>query len=616
MGTERDRAGLRRAYGSTGDVPALLRALESTDEAVRERAMERLHSALCFREEIPTAPAVPQLIRLALHGAGPRAELLGLLANLANWAGHRDERRRVRRTVAEAMPSLIPFAHDADPAVRESTVLLIAACGRETDPVPAPLLRDRLAEETDPRVRARIVTALGLLEPGDGAWRHALLADPEPRVALAAAEDLLRTTEPPLPHPLVDACARASIAAAEQPEEPETSLWPGHYRPFTERLLEDPGAALRALDRGMPLAFGITERWRDREADVLPWALRETEGEAWQLYRLARLTCALPPELHGRVRERVLPYLADAGPAVRAGALTALARARVPVAVAVEEALRLIGQAPGAYDTVRAVKAVTDEYGTAAAPVARAVARQLGDGHAELVKVLTRYPEVAADVVGELAALLTRHGTGYPSVAVAVLTGLGRAAGDVGERALRICAREGVHSSVSAEAAVALWPVAADPGPALSFLRRELTASTSCWATNLAGRLGAAAAPLLPFVEPLLAPRTPSGTPTPPGTRAAAALAVWRITGRTEDTVEPLAREALEWKRGRPDPPHPVVTLTEMGLLPRFAVEPLRRGAESPRRAVKDLMYGDAAHPDDVLRAAVRTLLGTARVVG
>ncbi|MEV5904643.1 hypothetical protein AB0L81_32785, partial [Streptomyces sp. NPDC052127] len=111
MGTERDRASLERAYGSTGDVPALLRALESTDEAVRERAMDRLHSSLCFREEVPTAPAVPQLIRLALHGAGPRAELLGLLADLANWAGHRDERQRARRAVAEAMPSLTPFAH-------------------------------------------------------------------------------------------------------------------------------------------------------------------------------------------------------------------------------------------------------------------------------------------------------------------------------------------------------------------------------------------------------------------------------------------------------------------------------------------------------------------------
>ncbi|MFE6827730.1 hypothetical protein [Streptomyces sp. NPDC057690] len=610
MGTERDRASLERAYGSTGDVPALLRALESTDRAVRERAMNRLHSALCFREETPTAPAVPRLIRLALHGAGPRAELLGLLADLANWAGHRDERQRARRAVAEAMPSLVPFVHDADPAVRESMVLLIAACGRESGPATAPLLRNRLAEESDPRVRARVVTALGLLEPGDGAWRHRLLADPEPLVALAAAEDLLRTTEPPLPHPLVDACARAYNAAAEQPEEPETSLWPGHYRPFTERLLEDPEAALRALDQGMPLAFGITERWRDREADVLPWALRETEGEAWQLYRLAQLTCALPPELHARVRERVLPYLADGSPAVRAGAVTALARARLPVAVAVEEALRLIGEAPGAYDTVRAVKAVTDEFGTAAAPVARAVARQAGDGHSELVKVLSRYPEVAVDAVEELAALLTRHGTGYPSVAVAVLTALGRAAGDVGERALRTCVREGVHSSVSAEAAVALWPVAADPEPALSFLRRELTASTSSWATNLAGRLGAAAAPLLPFIEPLLAPRTPSGT------RAAAALAVWRITGRTEDTAEPLAREALEWRRCHPDPPHPVVTLTEMGLLPRFAVEPLRRGAEASRRVVKDLMYGDATHPDDVLRAAVRGLLGTARVVG
>ncbi|MDR6973446.1 HEAT repeat protein [Streptomyces sp. 3330] len=609
MATERDRAGFDRAYGST-DVPGLLRELESADGAVRERAMDRLHSRLCFREEIRTAPVVPRLIRLALHGAGLRADLLRLLANLANWAGYPDERQRVRRAVAEAMPSLLPFARDADPGVRESAVLLIAACGRETDPVPVPLLRDRLAEEDDPLVRARVVTALGLLDPGDGAWRRGLLSDPEPRVALAAAEDLLRTTEPPLPHPLVDACARACAAAPELPEEPETSLWPGRYRPFTERLLEDPEAALRALAQGMPLAFAITEHWRDREPDVLPWALRETEGEPWQLYRLAQLTCALPPELHARVRERVLPYLADDSPAVRAGAVTALARARVPAEVAVEEALRVLAEAPGAYDTVRAVRAVTGEFGAAAAPVARAVARRPGDGHAESVKVLTRYPEVAADVVEELAGLLTRHGTGYPSVAVAVLAGLGRAAGDVGERALRTCVREGVHSSVSAEAAVALWPVAGDPGPALSFLRRELTASASSWATNLAGRLGPAAAPLLPLVEPLLAPRIPSGA------RATAALAVWRITGRTDDTVDPLAQEALAWRRFSPGPPHPVVTLTEMGLLPRFAVEPLRRGAETPRRVVKDLLYGDAAHPDDVLRTAVRTLLRTARVLG
>ncbi|WP_406009363.1 HEAT repeat domain-containing protein [Streptomyces sp. NBC_00637] len=610
MGTERDRAALERAYGPTSDVPALLRALESADESARDPAMDRLFSSLCFRDDVPTAPAVPQLIRLALHGPGPRAELLRLLANLANWAGHRHERRRIRRALAEAMPSLIPFAHDADPGVREATVTLIAACGRACGPAPTRLLRDRLAEESDPLVRSRVVTALGLLDPGDGAWRHDLLTDPEPRVVLAAAEDLLRTTEPPLPHPLVDVGARAYTAAPEQPEEPEISLWPGHYRPLTARLLEDPGAALRALAQGMPLAFEITEHWRDREAQVLPWALRETEGEAWQLYRLAQLTCALPPELHARVRERVSPYLADDSPAVRAGAVTALARARVPAEVAVEEVLRLLGEAPGAYDTVRAVKAVTDEFGAAAEPVARAVARRLGHGHSELANVLTRYPAAASDAVGEIAGLLTRHGTGHPSVAVAVLAGLGRAAGEVGERALRLCVREGVHSSVSAEAAVALWPVAADPEPALSVLRRELSASASSWATSLAGRLGAAAAPLLPLVEPLLAPRIPSGS------RATAALAVWRITGRTEDTTDPLARQALEWQRFSPVQPHPVVTLTEMGLLPRFAVEPLRRGAQSPRRTVKDLMYGDAAHPDDVLRAAVRTLLATARVVG
>ncbi|MFF3844048.1 hypothetical protein [Streptomyces sp. NPDC002328] len=79
--------------------------------------------------------------------------------------------------------------------------------------------------------------------------------------------------------------------------------------------------------------------------------------------------------------------------------------------------------------------------------------------HPELVKALARFPEVAAERVEELAELLTRHGTGYPTAAVAVLAALGPAAGDVGERALRRCVAEGVHSSVSAEAAVALWPV-------------------------------------------------------------------------------------------------------------------------------------------------------------
>ncbi|HLL33963.1 MAG TPA: HEAT repeat domain-containing protein, partial [Streptomyces sp.] len=105
-----------------------------------------------------------------------------------------------------------PLAHDADPGVREATVFLIAACGtRYALPLP-PLLRARPAAETDPEVRAGVVTALALLDAGDGAWRYGLLADPEPWVRLATAEDLLRTAEPPLPGDVAEHCARAYAA--------------------------------------------------------------------------------------------------------------------------------------------------------------------------------------------------------------------------------------------------------------------------------------------------------------------------------------------------------------------------------------------------------------------
>ncbi|MEV5317492.1 hypothetical protein AB0K92_07450 [Streptomyces sp. NPDC052687] len=125
-----------------------------------------------------------------------------------------------------------------------------------------------------------------------------------------------------------------------------------------------------------------------------------------------------------------------------------------------------------------------------------------------------------------------------------------------------------------------------------------------------AGELGPEGAPLLPLVEPFLAPAAGLGV------RATAADAVWRITGRTEDTVTPVALAALGWERPYPGVRHPVETLTGTGLVPRFAVAPLREAAAWPRRLVHDRMCGDSPHPDHVLREAVRRLLATAEVVG
>ncbi|MEU3779057.1 hypothetical protein [Streptomyces sp900129855] len=596
-----DRRRSARACGRARDVPGLMRALEYGNASERDAALDWLSSATWRDEEefyAATTRTVPQVARLAVELPDHRTDLLELLSDLARTAERHDGQRPVRQAVADALPPLLHYAHDADVALRSAMVLLIAGCGPEHARPLLPLLRTRLAEEPDPLVRGQVVTALALLEDDDGR-RQELLADPEPQVALAAAEDLLRTAGLPLPDALVDHCVRAYTA---DPHERESTRWPAPYKPFTDRLLEDPEAALRALAGGVPLAFAIAEAWRDREAEVLPWALREMEGEAWELSRLAQLTCALPPELHARVREHVLPYLAADGPALRAAALTVFARTRAPESV--EEAVRLVEESPRPYQTYGVATAVAEEFGARALPVARAVARGLHAAPPYLLGMLERFPEAATDVVDGLVASLARTGTGYPPAAVAVLGRLGPAAGDTAERALRACVTEREHSSVSAAAAVAHHRVSGDPSLALSFFRQEMSTGSPGAVLDWASELGPAAAPLLPFIEPELA----EGSPL-------AALAVWRITGRTEDTVEPLARQAVTWQMFSPGPPHPLVTLTEMGLVPRFAVDPLRQGAEAPQRMIRDLMYGNGLHPDYVVRDAVRKLLASARVV-
>ncbi|MEU5250383.1 hypothetical protein [Streptomyces longwoodensis] len=576
------------------------------DPDAREAALHTLLSATWRDDDfaVATAHAVPELARLAREVPAHRADLLRLLGDLADRPDWPDARRPARDAVAAELPGLLPSAHDPDAAVRDAVLPLVVACGR-TDAVP--LLRARLAAEPEPAVRGHLVTALALLDPGDGAWRHPLLADPAPEVRLAAAEDLLRTTGPPFPDDLVDVCARAY---GEIPYElDEAPQWPGRHERLGDRLLADPGAALRAAAAGVPLAFEVTEHWRDREADALPWALRELEAEdpPWQLLRLARLCRALPPGLHAPVRDRVRPLLARDVP-VRTEAVTVLAVAGAPESV--EEAVRLVegapGPPPGAYRVARAAATVTEAFGAAALPVARAVARRIGHGHPDLLRVLERYPDVAVAAVDDVVPLVSRYEGGHAWTAVALLGALGPAAGDRAARALLAEATGGGHSTVALYAAMAHHRVTGDPGPALDRLRAE---GPGAW-LDFVGDLGPAGTPLLPWAEERLAPGTPTEV------RAVAARAVWRVTGRTEDTVEPLARRAAAGEGHHRSRLDAVRELTRMGLLPRWATAPLREVADADRRVVSGLGPDDGPHPDDVLRDAVRTLLATAEPVG
>lgn len=575
----------------TPDVATLLEAVESADADVREEALDRLASA-AWRDDdfaVATARAVPELARLARELPAARADLLRLLADLAERDDWPEDTQLP--PVAAELPSLLSFAQDPDPAVRDSVTALVLSC-RHLDALP--LLRSRVAEEPEPGVRGHAVTALALLEPGD--WRRALLADPEPPVRLAAAEDLLRTAEPPFPHDLVDICAAAYTA---DPYDLDEGHWaPAPHRRFSDRLLDDPEAALRAAAQGVPLAYEITARWRDREADVLPYALRDLEDG--ELHRLARLCQNLPEESWAPVRERVRPLPESE----RAAAVTVLARVRAPEAVG--EAVRLVtddpGAPPGPYSVVLAVRAVTEVFGADALPVARAVAGRIGRTHADLIRVLERYPEVALGVVDEIAALVPRYEGSHAWAAVELLGALGPAAGEGAARALREEATGGAHSSVAVYAAMAHHRVTGDPALALRLLEED---GPTRWPAFAAG-LGPAAAPLLPHFEPLLSPDEH------PVTRARAAHAVVSITGRVEDTLEPLAHCAADAGIHHTDRLAAVRALTGIGPLPRFAVAPLRATAQSPRRVVEDLGGGPEQHPDYVLREAVRALLATA----
>ncbi|MFD5715879.1 HEAT repeat domain-containing protein [Streptomyces pharetrae] len=607
-----DWARLEHAYGTAEDVPELLRAMASRHADEREEALEELHSSLCHQGDVysASAHAVPELARLALHGPGHRPELLWLLAAIADGAGRPDETAAAERAVATAVPSLLELARDPDPRTREAMVTLVAACGpRYALPV-LPLLRARLAEEPEPRVRGVLVTALGLLDPSGSAREaraRALLADPEPRVRLAAAEDLLRTAPLPLPGDLVEHAVTARLAA---PHHHEPALWPRPYRPYGERLLEDPEAALRALALGLPIGYDIVDRWRDREPDVLPWALAATGPDERELLRLARLACALPPGGRARVRDHVRPHTASGDPAVRAAAVTALARAGAPEAVS--KTVRLVVEAPEEAGTAYAVEAVTEVFGAAAEPVARAVAARLDPGTGPSPGIplapLARFPALAAPSASRLAELVGHGGHGYD--VVTLLGAIGPRAGARAERALRQAA-EADDEGLAGHAAVAHHRVTGDAAFAVSVLRPLLTGGLRGWAVPRAGELGPAGAPLLPFVEECLAHGAPP-------TRAEAAYAVWRITGRrTEDVLAPLARQAVTSEAFHPVQRTAVRALTDLGLLPRHLVAPLRRAADSVRRVASDGGPDRGRpHEDYLVREEVRRLLATAEVVG
>ncbi|MFG3256728.1 hypothetical protein [Streptomyces sp. NPDC048172] len=620
-----DWAALEHAYGPADDIPGLLRALASAEAEAeaRDEALDTLFSSLCHQGSVysATAAAVPFLARLALDGPGHRLPLLWLLHGAADGTG--PEHRRVRRAVATALPSLLALAGDADAGVRRAFVWTVAACAEASLPL-LPLLRARLDEEDDAEARADLVTALGLLDPspdGARARNRELLGARErpepPEVRRAAVTDLLRTAPLPLPADLVE----TALDAHDAREEDETDHpWPASYVPLTDRLLDDPEAALRAVARGVPLAWDLTETWRDRERDVLPWLAAEVAAaevadadavDAEYLCGVARVGAALEG---GEPAPWLDPHLRSEDPAVRMAATYAAVRLRVPGALGL--VLRLMDESPEETRTLRltpftapgvVVTAAVDVFGEAAEPVARRVAAR---PCAEWLDVLARFPALAATHTDALV----RHLPTAPA-ATRVLAALGGTAGPAAARALRARAEAG-----DLAAAAALVRVTGGTGGAAVTAGTELAldAIRTAWddvarrteAVRVAGGLGPAAASLLPLLEERL--RAPARE-----SRADAAAAIWRVEGSTRDrdrdrNLAAVIADQLV-RAGDVHEPYPAAlrALTEMRLLPAEAGPAVEHLATSPRRVVSGFPCDGTPHPDLEVRSLARSLLTT-----
>ncbi|WP_019889081.1 hypothetical protein [Streptomyces purpureus] len=580
-----DWSALRHAYGPADDIPGLFTAMGSADEAVREQAMEELVSSLFHQGDIysASAAALPELARLALHGPGHRTGLLWLIGGCAGGAASREERAAMDHAVAETLPTLLPLATDEDPGVRQAMVWLIASAGLAALPL-MPLLRARFDIEQDADVRADLATALGLLDLDDRARTvrdEALLDDPEPRVRLAAATDLLRTAALPLPADLVGA---ALDAYAEHPVQQYGEVWPAPYRTLGDRLLDDPDAALRGIDRGLPLAMDVDATWRDRERELLPHFTAGIE-HPYQLQTVARLAAQLPGGADAPYLDPFLdPRRAADHPDLRVAAVLAAVRLRTPGALG--HVLRLLDDLPDHDMTAAVLTAAVEVFGAAAEPVA---AKAADRPRAAWADALVPFPALVAHCESALVRLLP-----HSADALAVL---GAAATPATVGTLREAAHDG-----STRAAFAYARLTGDHTPALTLARRQLAEEKGRWALHVAGRLGPAATELLPLIEPHL-------TTGSRETRAAAAAALWRVTGRTHDTAGPLATLIAHADNLYEHHFDALRALAEMRLLPDTARPAAERIAHSPRRAASQLFDNGTPHIDYTARALATTVL-------
>ncbi|MFD5075054.1 HEAT repeat domain-containing protein [Streptomyces sp. NPDC058371] len=600
---EVDWASMAHAYGSAEDVPELLRGLMSPRPEERERALDGMYGAVHHQGDVydSTLACIPFLFALIARGdLKDRGEVVELLVSIGGGAqdpgdspGARDgtgaDDRPVNGNYAMARTAVragaavfAALVEDPDPQVRRAVPTALVRFADDPARVLG-LLRGRIEEEADARVRPALTEGLGLfarLYPGVAAPAVACLAElstaaGDPGLRLAALGQLAGCAPERLPADLVPTVVgllrtrSERLRVPDEPERPHTDTLIGHLRRL--RPADEEGSQLlRTLHSGLGgrvgdriallsgqltspgsadrcnavwMSAGLFREWRASYAEPVA-LIGEQLGADDERLRDAAIsvledlfTLAAPAAdqlaalVQGRPEYRVRHW--EHGAPTLGGALKALARTRDPRAIPV---LAQLLEQPTVPKDLGYVIADTGPGSASLAPLLRARladvpldSRDLYDRAAPLLLALAALEDGAALP----AVLRLAHGmAGDPRLREPLLEAVARTLGALGTPEAIPALRELLDSECAVTAAAALWSVEGDADAVLPLLRRELAAGRPHRrrAAEALGRLGPDARSALPGLRRLLDSEDV-------WERTAGACAVWRITGDPEPVL-------------------------------------------------------------------------------
>jgi hypothetical protein len=645
---EVDWASMRHAYGNAHDVPELLRGLASESSQERERALDGMYGAVHHQGDVydSTLACVPFLFALLAHTElADRDGLVELLVSIGGGDAHDDDgppededriedrigdNYAMARTAIRAGAAVFAdLLQDPDPEVRRASPTALARFLDEPERVLG-LLRERLEEEEEARVRPALVEGLGLF-----ARRHAAPAAPavdclvtlcgephHPGLRLAALGQLAGCAPGRLPADLVPTLVALLRARSrrprvpDEPERPDTDTLIGHLRrlrPADEegsRLLRTLHSGLggRTADRiallkgqlssadpadrcnAVWMSAGLFREWRasyeepialiGEQLGVDDGRLRDAAVSVLEdLFTLAAPAADRLAALVATGPEHAIRHWENSAPAL-GGPLKALARTGDPRAIpALKEVL---GGPVVPNDTPYAITYL----GAAAAPLAPLLRERLGEVPLDSPATYDR----ATPLLSALGGL--RHTAAVPEV-LRLLYGM---PGDLRSRDWLVKAgahalerfgpaareavpvlRELLDSPGAVAAAAALWSVEGDAEVILPVLCEELTAgqfSDACAAAEVLGRLGPLAGSALPALRRLAHSENVLQ-------RASAACALWDVAGDPEPVL-PLLRSA--WEQNVSTRVTLAACLARMGPAAAPAHDLLRTELAAPRR--------------------------------